>query len=210
MLTTHLPGLPADRAKVPPNCESRWSPTMRHRPASRHLRDRRRRMVASNVRGGASVVRLREASVSRLGARVHERRAVRKGGSWAGTGSPIVQFCASVPTEPEGLCQSGTLARGSVGYGDIGERTDARKARVGRRVLLSRPRSLPSSAPLAIDVPYSYTPSSHALSAASRAAASTPSTNRCALIPTTLPKWLRPKKRYRPSAVRTPRNSGVE
>jgi HD-GYP domain-containing protein (c-di-GMP phosphodiesterase class II) len=35
--------------------------------------------------------------------------------------------------------------------------------------------------------PYEYTPSSHALSAASRAAASMSSTNRCALIPTTLP-----------------------
>jgi DNA-directed RNA polymerase specialized sigma24 family protein len=34
---------------------------------------------------------------------------------------------------------------------------------------------------------YAYTPSSHALSAASRAAASTPSANRCALIPTTPP-----------------------
>ena len=36
-------------------------------------------------------------------------------------------------------------------------------------------------------VRYAYTPSSHALSAASRAAASTPSANRCALIPTTPP-----------------------
>jgi hypothetical protein len=34
---------------------------------------------------------------------------------------------------------------------------------------------------------YAYTPSSHALSCASRWAPSTPSTNRCALIPTTLP-----------------------
>ena len=34
---------------------------------------------------------------------------------------------------------------------------------------------------------YAYTPSSHALSCASRAAASTPSTKRCALSPTTPP-----------------------
>jgi len=36
-------------------------------------------------------------------------------------------------------------------------------------------------------VSYAYTPSSHALRAASLAAASTPSSKRCALIPTTLP-----------------------
>ena len=36
-------------------------------------------------------------------------------------------------------------------------------------------------------VRYAYTRSSQALSAASLAAASTPSTNRCALMPTTLP-----------------------
>ena len=40
VLTTYLPRLLADRAKVPPNCESRWSPTRRHRRAPRQKQER--------------------------------------------------------------------------------------------------------------------------------------------------------------------------
>ena len=58
---------------------------------------------------------------------------------------------------------------------------------VVRASATATPSSRGRSCSAALPSSYAYTPSSHALSAASRAAASTPSTNRCALIPTTLP-----------------------